>query len=114
MGRVHVVIQGDPVNLQSQLDENRVIENHYQVMEADIGRFSLSMGEGTLELTEQLQSKSGSGWQTVQLGLSCFADQGTHMESIGEPVVMSAEGKLRLQVSSIKLANGTGETGCAL
>ncbi len=113
-GPASLVIQGDPVDLQSQLDKNQVMEINYQVMEANISKFSLSMGKGEIDLTPQLASKTGSGWQTVQISLSCFTDSGASMDSVSEPVVIKAEGMLKLQVSSIKLAAGTGNSGCTL
>jgi beta-glucosidase len=113
-GAASLVIQGEPVDLQSQLAEKQAMEITYQVMEADVSRFGISMDDSELDLTTQVESKAGEGWQTVQIRLSCFADLGTGMESVGEPVVIKAEGQLKLQVSSIKLSKGGDDAGCAL
>mgnify|MGYP001820755995 FL=1 len=61
------------------------------------------MGEGALDVTADLNAKSGEGWQTANISLSCFADLGTQMGSVIEPIIITAEGLLKLQITSVKL-----------
>jgi len=113
-GQASLVIQGEPANLQQQLEQKQALEISYQVLSADISSASLAMGEGTLDLTSRLTTESGQGWQTARIGLSCFVDQGAQMESISEPVVITAEGSLKLQVSSIMLTTNPGDGDCGI
>jgi hypothetical protein len=72
------------------------------------------MGEGSLELAEQFSSKSGAGWQTTTIGLSCFVEQGTDMSAVTEPLVITSDDRLKLQIGSVSLVADSGNADCNL
>jgi beta-glucosidase len=113
-GPASLVIQGNPVNFQQQLMDDAVLELTFQILEADVSHASLAMGEGKLDITEKIASLSGTGWQTSRIRLSCFADLGARLESMAAPLVITAEGSLKLQITSALLNSGSFEDGCEL
>jgi beta-glucosidase len=113
-GLASLMIEGQPVSFQLQTNENQVLELNYQVLQADVTSASVAMGEGTLDLTAQLVAKSGTGWQTTHILLSCFVDQGAGMEMMARPLVITADGSLKLQVASARLAANPGGADCDL
>ena len=111
-GSASLVIRGAPANFGQQVEENQVLEIIYKVIEADVSKASLAIGQGAMDVTEALNEKSSAGWQTSRTRLSCFAELGAQMSSISEPLVIAAEGSLKLQITSVKLAVFNGEADC--
>ena len=113
-GSASLIIEGQPENFQPQANENQALELNYQVLQADVSRAIVAMGEGSLDLTAQFVAKSAAGWQTALIPLSCFVDQGASMEMITRPLVISANGSLKLQVASARLAANPADANCDL
>lgn len=111
-GSASLVIEGEVADFQPQVDEDHVLEIVYQVIAADVSKASLAMGRGELDVTGQLNEKSSAGWQTARIPLSCFVEQGAQMASMNEPLVIAAEGTLKLQITSVKLTAYSGKANC--
>lgn len=111
-GSASLVIEGPAADLQPQVSEDQVMEIVYRVISADLGKASLAMGEGAMDVTAQLNSQSAGGWQTTRIRLTCFAGLGTTMTSVAEPLLISAEGSMKLQITSVKLTNFDGPADC--
>jgi len=113
-GPASLVVKGEPENFQPITMGGRVLEVIYKVMEADVSQASLAMGqpEAAMDITEQLNAKTTEGWQTSRIRLSCFADLGAQMSSLSEPVIISVEGTLKLQVTSARLVTFAGTATC--
>jgi beta-glucosidase len=113
-GSASLVIEGEPTDLRQQVEGGMVLEINYKVIEADVSRASLAMGQGVLDLTAQFMAKSAAGWQTSRVRLSCFAENGAQMDSISEPLIIAVEGSLKLQITSAKLTTLGATADCDL
>jgi beta-glucosidase len=113
-GPASMVIDGPRANFQRDASADHVLELNYQVLETSSASVTLAMGEGGLELAEQFSAKSGKGWQTSHIRLSCFIDHGTNIGSVTEPLIISAEGSLKLQISSVRIVANAANTDCNL
>lgn len=111
-GPASLVLKGAPEDFQRLADDGRVLEVIYKVIEADLSQASLAMGSAEMDITEQLNAKTTEGWQTSRIRLSCFSDQGAHMSSMSEPVIISAQGTLKLQVTSARIVTFAGAATC--
>lgn len=113
-GPASLVVKGAAEDFQPLSDAGRVLEVIYKVMEADVSRASLAMGqpEAAMDITEQLNAKTTEGWQTSRIRLSCFADLGAQMSSMSEPVIISVVGAVKLQVTSARLVTFAGTATC--
>lgn len=113
-GPASLVIEGEPADFQRQLGENQALELSYQVLQAESPSVTLTMGGGALELAEQFALKSGAGWQTALISISCFVDHGAQLDAVAEPLVITADGPLKLQFASARLVAGPGDAYCKL
>jgi len=113
-GPASLLVYGEPEDLSKLAGESGVLELTYQITEAEVSNVSLAMGQGKLDFTGQFQSNSGAGWRTSRIGLSCFIEQGAQLESVTEPLVVTVEGALQLQVTSALIKADGSEAGCNL
>ncbi len=111
-GSASLVIEGASTDFQQQVEEDQVLEIVYRVISADVGKASLAMGQGVLDVTIPVNDQATAGWQTSRTRLSCFIEKGTQMDSITEPLIIAAEGSLELQIASVKLTTFTGQANC--
>jgi beta-glucosidase len=113
-GPARLFINGPRVNLQRETTGDYVLSLRYRVVEANPSRAVLAMGEGAIDVTAQLTSQAGEGWQASHVKLSCFAEAGADMGSMEIPLMLTVEGRLELQITSAKLAPNPGKAGCTL
>jgi beta-glucosidase len=113
-GPASLIIEGDPASIQQLANQNGVLELSYQVMESNGGKASLAIGQGALDLTGALESRAGAGWQTSRILLSCFVETGAGENSLGEPMVITAEGAMKLQLTSAYLVADSDGADCNL
>jgi len=111
-GSASLVIEGASTDFQQQVEEDQVLEIVYRVISADVGKASLAMGQGVLDVTIPVNDQATAGWQTSRTRLSCFIEKGAQMDSITEPLIIAAEGSLELQIASVKLTTFTGQANC--
>ena len=109
-----MVIDGPRVDFLPAASEDQVLELKYQVLEAGADAVTIAMGEGSLELAGQFSAKAGMGWQTSHLRLFCFVEQGMNPESVTEPLTITADGSLKLQISSAGLVDSPVNADCDL
>ena len=112
-GTASLVIEGEAADFQPQVNEDQVLQIIYKVIAADLGKASVAMGQGEMDVTGQLNAKSTTGWQTARIPLSCFVEKGAQMSSMDEPLVIAAEGSLKLQITSVKLTTYRGTVDCS-
>jgi beta-glucosidase len=113
-GPASLVIEGEPADFQRQVSENQVLELSYQVLQAETSSATIAIGEGVLELAEQFVLKSAAGWQTSHISISCFVNKGAQLDAVTEPLVITADGSLKLQVASARLLEDPGNADCNL
>jgi len=113
-GPGQLVITGPETDFSYAARRNLALELSYQVLEARPGEAQIGMGEGSLDITEQVFSKNGAGWQVSYLPLGCFMNNGANIESIDEPLMINADGALVLQIQSARLAASPEGAGCDL
>jgi beta-glucosidase len=118
-GPASLVIAGQPVDFQRETNGDLVMELRYQVLSVGKKSASISMGRGTdwrgtLDLSKEFSEKVGSGWQTSHIRLNCFVTAGARMESITEPLVVTADAGFSLQIASVQLVSNPGKAGCGL
>jgi beta-glucosidase len=113
-GSASLIIEGAPVNFQQQVDEDQVLEIIYRVLNAEVSKASLAMGQGALDVTAPLKAQATTGWQTSRTRLSCFIDEGAQMDLITKPLIITVEGSLKLQIASVKLTTFDGMADCDL
>jgi len=111
-GSASLVIEGEAADFQTQVNEDQILQIIYKVIAADVGKASLAMGQGSIDVTGRLNAKSTTGWQTARIPLSCFVGQGAQMSSVDKPLVIAAEGSLKLQITSVKLTTYGGTADC--
>ena len=106
------MIAGDPVDLADETDGRMAVEIRYQVLDYDAARVGLSMGGASVDLTSSVAAAAGQGWQRALVGLRCFRDRGADMRRIGEPLVLTADGPVSLQLTSARIVANLGDAGC--
>ncbi len=111
-GSARLVVKGAPADFRQQVEDGHVLEVVYKVIEADVKQASLAMGQGAVDITAQVNGKTAEGWQTSRIRLSCFANQGAQMSSLAEPLIIFAEGTLKLQITSARLITFAGAAAC--
>ena len=113
-GPARLFINGPRVNLQRETTGDYVLSLRYRVTEAEPSKAILAMGEGAIDVTAQLTSLAGEGWRTSHVKLSCFAEAGADMRSMGIPLMLTVEGRLEIQIASARLEANPGKAGCTL
>lgn len=111
-GAASLVISGESVNFQQLAGENLALEISYQVLRKANGSTTVALGGGVLDLTDYFANKAGSGWQTLQISLSCFAARGARLDSVTEPLVISAVENFSIQIDDVKLVDNPESTDC--
>jgi len=111
-GSASLIIEGPVANFQQQVEEDQVLEIIFRVISADVNKASLAMGQGALDVTGQVNTLAAADWQISRTRLSCFIEKGAQMDSITEPLVIAAEGSLKLQIASVKLTTFDGAANC--
>ena len=109
-----LLLHGPASDLRPGIDQGMALELQYQVLEANLSSASLVLGPGALDVTAQLASKAGAGWQTSTLGVACFIESGSDLASVATPLMIEVDGKLALQLGSARLAASSGDIGCEL
>lgn len=118
-GQSSVSVEGEPVDIERESNGDMALEIHYQVLGSKVSDTLLSVGcgdgcLGSLNVTDTLQGKLNTGWQTAQVKLSCFASKGADMTKINRPFVLQSMGKLSFQVNYVKLVSNQGAANCSL
>ena len=110
-------LSGNPVDFTREANGDMAVRFEYRVIEmgdADIGIAMLDdrSGGNFLDITDALAARAGGGWSESLVKLSCFADQGTNMGSMSQPLVIAATGPVTLQIRSARIVGNPGDAGC--
>lgn len=116
-GPASVVVAGMPADFQREANGDMAIALEYRVLEGAEGRVWLSMadndgGRGRIEVTGAMR-RSGD-WRRSLIKLSCFADAGTGMDAVIEPLVITSDGRLAVLLSSARIVANTGDASCRM
>lgn len=114
IGAASLLLDGPATDLRPGSEETLALELQYQVLQSDVSSATLAIGQGMLDVTDSLASRTGTSWQTSTIELSCFVDRGTDLASVTNPLTIRAEGALVLQLGSVRLVPSNGEAGCSL
>jgi len=109
-----MLLEGPGANFQWEAGVGYSLSIRYQVLSEASGRVTIAMGEGALELSEQVTELSGAGWRTSRISLSCFAERGANLESVDLPLIITSDGTLSLQISSVSVVPQSGQLDCSL
>jgi beta-glucosidase len=114
-----IAVTGPEVSFTQEANAGMALELEYRVHGTGESAVRIGMGRNTnkiayLDVTDSLVAQSGKGWQTGYIKLSCFADAGMDMASIGSPLVITATAGLVLQLASAKVVATAVDAGCKL
>lgn len=118
-GAGSLVLAGEPVSFQRETNGDLVLELDYRVLAPSTGSVSLGMGhgldkQGMLFVGDQFNALAGKEWQTSHIRLACFAEAGSPMDAITEPLVLKAEAGFSVQLRQVRLVANPGNSSCDL
>jgi hypothetical protein len=107
------------VDLSVESASGAALELVYQVLDANVDSVTVQMGSDSsasvsLDVKDDLAKNVGAGWRKSLISLSCFADQGLRIESVTEPLIISADGALTLQLATVQIVANPGGANCQL
>lgn len=92
-------------------DELSVLEIRYRVLQADASHVAISIGNGTLDVTDSFESLEGGDWQSSSIALACFESQDGNAAE-GDVFAIEADGTLELQIVSVRVLAGQSAQDC--
>ena len=118
-GAASIVLAGSPVDLSAAAREGNVLELRYRVVAHDGGDVHIQMGSDSgnraaVDVVSAFNEQAGQGWQTGRLRLTCFAEHGVRMGFVDEPLVITADAGLGLQLKSARIVPDPGGASCDL
>ncbi|MEM6900075.1 MAG: glycoside hydrolase family 3 N-terminal domain-containing protein [Pseudomonadota bacterium] len=114
-----MTIEGGPVDLAREANGDMVLQISYSVLDKGAGPVSIGMAsEGAsaavVDVTEAFSRSAGQGWQTGQILLSCFVEEGLAIESVVVPLEIYSKSQMQIQIASAMIAPNPGDADCAL
>ncbi len=93
------------------LRQNSVLAFNVNILERSASLVTIEMGcrgdvcqkSYNLDITREVRELPLGKWQTLSIDLNCFASQGIDFRYIGRAFGVSANGKLNMQVSDVKI-----------
>lgn len=113
-GEATMLIDGPRANLLAIPGDNPAMILSYRVISSEAEMVSLGVGAGTLDLTDEMSARVGSGWQLSRIPLHCFAQAGAELGAVTEPLVLKVQGGLDLQVKSVHFGESPASESCGL
>jgi len=111
-GPANVQIWGTGVDLTRQSNGELALSFRYRVDAVPMGPVQLSLGQGTLDVTDILNAGSASEWTTLKIRLSCFREAGANVSAVEIPFMLATEAAATVSVSEIRLAPNDNDTVC--
>jgi beta-glucosidase len=111
-GPASLVVSGDIVDLGDAASGERSLEIRYRVLSSAAQHAVLAVGEGTFDVTAAFAEQAGMEWQTVSIDLACFDKFEAQATSVNEPLAISADGELVLQLISARIVPGSAGDDC--
>jgi len=114
-----LVIEGPPADFTRETNGDMALGLKFRILDLDATSITIEMGRGpdwrgVLDVSAEANQIAGAGWHTSMIKLSCFADQGLQMNSITEPLVLSVDGSMSLQLASVRIVANPGDGSCSL
>lgn len=118
-GKATLSFDGPGIDLSSKTRGDLAFEIVYEV--GDVAAAEVLAGGGnepedyaTIDITDGIASRSGTGWTTSYLRLSCFERYGAPMENLTKPLFLTADGPLQLRLQSVRVVGNPGDADCSL
>lgn len=105
-------INGPAVDLSGLPVSDPALLIEWRIDRLATGRVTVAMGEGTLDLTDQLSRQPAGAVTRTQIPLRCFAGAGTRLASVGSPLRLTAPRGFAATVRTVGIENGDGATAC--
>lgn len=105
-------INGPAVDLSALPGKDPALLIEWRIDRVASGPVTVTMGEGTLELTAQLQRQPAGAVTRTQLPLRCFARAGTRLASVGSPLRLTAPKGFVATLRTVGIENGAGAIAC--
>jgi beta-glucosidase len=112
VGSARLLLDGPPADLRPGTDESLALELHYEVLESRLTRASLALAQAELDVTVALTAAEDTGWKTSTVRVDCFGAQGADLAGVTQPLALSVEGKLLMQIGSAKLVPAPPGASC--
>ena len=118
-GAATIAVVGPPEDFTRESAGDMALQLEYRVQSSGKAAVQIGMGNGPgssalVDVTDTLAKRSGTGWQTGYIRLSCFEDAGLDMASVRNPLVITAGAGLVMQLESAEVVVNPGDAGCAL
>ncbi|KPZ64399.1 Periplasmic beta-glucosidase precursor [Pseudoalteromonas sp. P1-16-1b] len=103
-----------PSDLRSYVENNGQLQMQIKVDKAASSPLWIAMGcgescQGKFDITDNLE-QSGQ-WQTLNINLSCFADQGVDLAQVFSPWQLSTQGDWHVSIAKLAITANTAEQG---
>lgn len=105
-------INGPAVDLTRALNAGSALLIEWRIDTAAKGPVTVSMGEGTIDLTNQIAGQQSGKLIETRLPLRCFATAGTKLASVGSPFRISAPKGLVATLRTVRIDAGAGNSPC--
>ena len=105
------------MDLSHDFGDSAVLRMQVRVTELEDAKVLLSMScgvycTGSVDITAQLGALPKNEWQSIQIGLSCFADAGANLAKVDVPFQLQSSGKLELSFSELLITNTDATVSC--
>jgi len=103
-----------PSDLRSYVENNGQLQMQIKVDKAASSPLWIAMGcgescQGKFDITDNLE-QSGQ-WQTLNINLRCFADQGVDLAQVFSPWQLSTQGDWHVSIAKLAITANTAEQG---
>lgn len=107
-GGGEVSIRSDAaVDLTRESNGNLALAMNLRILEPPTRPVTLAMGAGAVDLTPLLRGLETGAWGSIRIRLRCFAEAGTEMTAIDNPMRISTDGTMKIGFSDVRLLPAT-------
>jgi beta-glucosidase len=110
-----------PTDLEREANGDMAIRFSYRVDAASGSKLAFggacggaSNCGGEIDMTSQFKARSGKGWQTATIKLTCLGKVGVFMGRLTSPFILTARGDFTIGLKEVALVSNTGEASCGL
>ena len=103
-------ITGPELALVRETNADMNVQVAYRVVQAPTGPVTLTLGGGSVTVTDALDRSVG--WHVMRIPLKCLRDAGANMEKVTEPFALSAAAPFAIAISDVRLATDPAGSVC--
>ncbi len=103
-------ITGPELALVRETNADMNVQVTYRVVQAPTGPVTLTLGGGSVTVTDALDRSVG--WHVMRIPLKCLRDAGANMEKVTEPFALSAAAPFVIAISDVRLATDPAGSVC--